>query len=163
MLQSALANYKDIYQYVYLYVFPEIYSTTEKRGIDLKSNFHIIFKSCHDKKKIQQQQLAKQVANYENNNEQDREECEFEQKPIKNFDKLSDGEEEEFKRRAEKRNADRREQKQALKAKKLKINQEEDKANESQMWERLDALNNKFKTIKQAKKEETKKMSATIL
>ena len=30
------------------------------------------------------------------------------------------------------------------------------------MWEKLDNLNSKFKTIKQAKKE-TKKMSATIL
>ena len=39
LLQVNLATYKDIYQYVYAHVFPEIYSTTEKRGIDLKSNF----------------------------------------------------------------------------------------------------------------------------
>ena len=31
------------------------------------------------------------------------------------------------------------------------------------MWEKLDELNNKFKTIMQAKKEEEKKMSSTIL
>ena len=35
MLQKSLANYKDIYQYVYSHVFPEIYSTSEKRRIDL--------------------------------------------------------------------------------------------------------------------------------
>ena len=43
LLQSNLTSCKDIYQYVYVHVFPEIYSTTEKRGIDLKSNFHILF------------------------------------------------------------------------------------------------------------------------
>ena len=49
MLQKSLANYKDIFQYVYSHVFPEIYSTSEKRGIDLKSNFHILFKTYRDK------------------------------------------------------------------------------------------------------------------
>ena len=44
-LQQSLAHYKDIYQYVYSHMFPEIYSTSEKRGIDLRSNFHIIFKA----------------------------------------------------------------------------------------------------------------------
>ena len=44
MLQKSLANYKDIYQYVYSHVFPEIYSTSEKRRMDLKSNFHILCK-----------------------------------------------------------------------------------------------------------------------
>ena len=33
---------------------------------------------------------------------------------------------------------------------------------ESEMWDKLSELNNKFKTIKQIKKDE-KKMSATIL
>ena len=65
MLQKNLANYKDIIQYVYSHVFPEIYSTTEKRGIDLKSNFHILLKSYCDKLILQQQQFAKQPINYE--------------------------------------------------------------------------------------------------
>ena len=56
----------------------------------------------------------------------------------------------------------RREQKEAAKAKKLKIKQEEDKAKEGEMWNRLNELNSQFKTLKQSKKE-TKKMSATIL
>ena len=100
MLQKNLANYKNIFQYVYLHVFPEIYSTSEKRGIDLKSNFHILFKSYRDKLMLRQQQLAKQPINYEN---EQREVNEFEQKPIKNFDEFSDGEEEEFKLQGEKR------------------------------------------------------------
>ena len=48
-LQKYLARYKDIYQYVYSHVFPEVYTTSEKRGFDLKSNFHILFKSYQDK------------------------------------------------------------------------------------------------------------------
>ena len=45
MLQESLARYKDIFQYVYSHVFPEICTTSEKRGFDLKSNFDIIFKA----------------------------------------------------------------------------------------------------------------------
>ena len=110
--------------------------------------------------KIQRQQnLAKQPVNYENAQQKN---CEFEQKPIKNFDDFSDGEEEDFKILAQKQNEQRREQKEASKAKNLKIKEEENKANKSQMWDRLNELNSQFKTIKQAKKE-LKKMSATIL
>ena len=101
LLQQSLAHYKDIYQYVFSHMFPEIYSTSEKRGIDLKSNFHIIFKAYWDKLAMRQQQLAKQPINYAVNEKQ--EQCQFEQKPIKNFDEFSDGEEQEFKERAEKR------------------------------------------------------------
>ena len=50
---------------------------------------------------MRQQQLAKQPINYAVNEKQ--EQCQFEQKPIKNFDEFSDGEEQEFKERAEKR------------------------------------------------------------
>ena len=56
MPQENLTRYKVIYQFVYLHVFPEIYTTPEKRGIDLKSNFLIIFKTFRDIKLIQQQQ-----------------------------------------------------------------------------------------------------------
>ena len=49
LLQQNLANYKDIFQYVYSHTFPEICSMSEKRGIDLKSNFHIMFKLYKDK------------------------------------------------------------------------------------------------------------------
>ena len=63
LLQKCLANYKDIFQYVYSYTFPEIYTMSEKRGIDMKSNFYILFKTYKDKQIIKQQQLAKQPGN----------------------------------------------------------------------------------------------------
>ena len=91
MLQEALARYKDIFQYVYSHVFPEIYTTSEKKGFDLKSNFHIIFKAYRDKMAIKQQHLAKTPLNYENS--ATKETFEFEQKPIKNFNKFNDAEE----------------------------------------------------------------------
>ena len=162
MLQSNLATYKDIYQYIYAHVFAEIYSTTEKRGIDLKSNFHILFKTYRDKTILWQNQaitVIKNPANFQNKRE---ETSEFEQTPIKNFNEFSDGEEEELKQQAEKRKQIRREQSQESKAKKLKLKQEEVREKESEMWDKLNDLNSKFKTIKQAKKEK-KKMSATIL
>ena len=63
MLQEYLAHYKDIFQYVYPHVFPEIYTSSEKRGSDLKSNFRIMFKAHRNKMLVRQQQLAKQPAN----------------------------------------------------------------------------------------------------
>ena len=65
MLQEYLARYKDIYQYVYSHVFPEVYTTSEKRGFDLKSNFHILFKSYRDKQLMRHQSTAKNLSNYE--------------------------------------------------------------------------------------------------
>ena len=162
LLQSNLASYKDIYQYIYAHVFPEIYSTTEKRGIDLKSNFHILFKTYQDKAILRQHEAitwTKNPANFENKRE---ESSEFEQKPIKKFNEFSDGEEEELRQQAKKRKQIRRDQSQENKAKKLKLKQEEVREKESGMWDKLNDLNSKFKTIKQAKKE-AKKMSATIL
>ena len=109
---------------------------------------------------MRQQQLAKQPINYTVNEKQDQ--CKFEPKPIKNFDEFSDGEEQEFKERAEKWKLEKHEQKEIAAAKKLKIKQEENKMKESEMWEKLGELNNKFKTIKLIKKDE-KKMSSTII
>ena len=90
MLQEHLTGYKDIYQYVYSHVFPEVYTSSEKRGFDLKSNFHIIFKAYRDKIAMKQQQLAKQPTNYLIQNH---EKFEFEQKPIRNVDEFSNTEE----------------------------------------------------------------------
>ena len=105
MFQEHLARFKDIYQYVYSHVFPEVYTTSEKRGFDLKSNFHILFKAYCDKMLMRQQSTAKNPANYEVQNQT--ETCEFDQKPIKNFNQFSDSEEREVKERAEKRLAKR--------------------------------------------------------
>ena len=62
LLQEHSVRFIDIYQYVYSHVFPEIYTASEKRGFDLKSNFHIIFKSYRNK--ILVRQAAKQQSNY---------------------------------------------------------------------------------------------------
>ena len=159
MLQKNLANYKDIFQYVYSHVFPEIYSTTDKRGINLKSKFHILFKSYCNKLILQQQQLAKQLINYET---EQQEVSELEQKPIKT---LTNSAMEKRKSSNDRRKNEKQldeNKKKLSKQKKLKIKQEEDKANKSTMWNRLNKLNGQFKTIKQSKKE-VKKMSATIL
>ena len=67
---------------------------------------------------IRQHQLAKNSSSHETEN---KENCKFDQKPIKNFDDLSDGEQEEFKKHAEKLNAARSEKTEELKAKKLKV------------------------------------------
>ena len=37
-LRNNLPSYKNIFQYIYWNVFPEIYCSTEKHGFDLKSN-----------------------------------------------------------------------------------------------------------------------------
>ena len=63
MLQEHLARYKDIYQYVYSHVFPEIYTTSKKRGFDLKSNFHILFKAYRDKQDNILWRKIKQITN----------------------------------------------------------------------------------------------------
>ena len=159
MLQENLARYKYIFQYVYSHVFPEVYTASEKRGFDLKSNFHIMFKTYRDKMMIHQQNLEKNPANYENKHE---ETCEFEQKPVKNFDEFSDTEEQEIKQREEKRNAARREKAEELREEKIKAKEKENKAKEGQMWNRLAELNGEFKKIKQSKKD-IKKMSSTVL
>ena len=59
MLQEYLTQYKDMYQCVYSHVFPEIYTSSEKRGFDIKSNFHILFKSYQDKQLVQDILLQK--------------------------------------------------------------------------------------------------------
>ena len=99
MLQKNLANYKDIFQYVYSHTFPDIYTMSEKRGIDLKNNFHILFKTYKDKQMLRQQHLAKQPINYIGDHPEN---CEFEQKPILRFDEITDEEERELKEKKQK-------------------------------------------------------------
>ena len=149
MLQEHLGRYKDVYQYVYSHIFPEVYTTSEKRGFDMKSNFHILFKAYRDKMLMRQQSTAKNPANYE----LQKETCDFDQKPIKNFDQFSDSKEREVKERAEKPLAERREKAEDLKAKKRKLKLEEDKIKEGETWNRLNLK--KFK--KNLKKLNTRK------
>ena len=160
LLQKCLANYKDIFQYVYSYTFPEIYTMSEKRGIDMKSNFYILFKTYKDKQIIKQQQLAKQPGNYEFEHA---ETSYFEQKLLVKFNEFNDEEELEMKEICREKNRKRKgkfteEEKAAKTAKKI----EQNKLKEKAMWEKLNELNTKFKDIKKHEKEE-KKMSALSL
>ena len=136
-----------------------MYTSSEKRSFDLKSNFHISFKLYRYKQTIRQHSLAKNQANYE---QQAKETHENKQKPIKNFDKFSNSKEQEVKKRAEKRLADRREKAEELKIKRCKEKSEENKIKEGEMWNHLNELNGEFKNIRQSKKE-SKKISATVL
>ena len=95
MLQEHLAWYKDIFQYVYSHLFPEVYTSSVKGGLGLERNFHILLKTYRDKQTMRQQSLEKNQANYEN--EQPKKTHENEQKPIKIFNEFSHREEQEVK------------------------------------------------------------------
>ena len=60
-LRNNLTSYKNIF-HTFSYIF---HCSTEKRGFDLKSNFHIIFKTYKDKKQLDGS-LGKKPENYEN-------------------------------------------------------------------------------------------------
>ena len=98
LLQNNLSSYKTIFQYVYSNVFPEIYCSTEKRGFDLKSNFHIMFKTYKNKMQMERS-IGESPANYETTR---KETNIYEQKPV-NIDDFNDSEEAEVKERVEKR------------------------------------------------------------
>ena len=103
-LRNNLSSYKNIFQYVYSNVFPEIYCSTEKRGFDLKSNFHIIFKTYKDKNKLESS-LGKNLENSETiRNERNI----YEQKPV-NADDFNEVEEKDVKEKVEKQKQERRE------------------------------------------------------
>ena len=160
MLQEYLARYKDIYQYVYSHVFPEVCTTSERRGFDLKSNFLILFKSYRDKQLLLQHSTAKNLSNYEDVR---KEANEYEQKPIKNFDSFNDQEENEIKEKARKQLEEKKIKAEENKAKKYKQKLEEDKLKESETWERLNELNSQFKKIKTEKNEQPKRLKPAIL
>ena len=64
-LRNNLSNYKSIFQYICSNVFPELYCRTENSGFELKSNFHIIFKTYKEKNHLESS-LGKNSENYEN-------------------------------------------------------------------------------------------------
>ena len=160
LLQQCLANYKDIFQYVYSCTFPEIYTMSEKRGIDMKINFYILFKSYRDKAIMKQQLLAKQTENYKSAEHRDEHECE--QKPLLKFNEFNDEEEKEIKEKNKKRKATA-EVDDAERQAKLQKKAENKKEKEKTMWKKLDELNKRFKDIKEKERAEEKKMSATII
>ena len=50
LLRDILFRFKDIFQYGYSIVYPDIYCSTKYRGIDLRSSFQLVFKEYRDKK-----------------------------------------------------------------------------------------------------------------
>ena len=103
-LRNNLFSYKSIFQYVYSNVFLETYCSTEKRGFDLKSNFHIICKTYKDKKQLESS-LGKNHENYENI----RNEINIYEQKSMNVDDFNEVEEKEVKERVEKRKQKRQE------------------------------------------------------
>ena len=102
-MRNNLSQHKNIFQYVYSNVFPEIYYSTEQREFDLKSSFHIMFKTYKRKKKMKL--LGKIPKNYE---EISNDVLVYEQKPIK-IDNFNEAEQKEIKEHIEKRKLKRRE------------------------------------------------------
>ena len=145
-LRNNLSQYKDIFQYVYSNVFPEIYCSAEYRGFNLKSTFHIMFKTYKNKKDIKS--LATNPPNYENvRNETDV----YEQKPIK-IDDFNEAEEKEVKECVEKWKIERKELAEKNKLFLKKKKQEENKETEKELWTKPSILNKEFKDIKEHKK-----------
>ena len=155
-LRNNLSSYKNMYQYVYSNVFPEIYCSTEKRGFDLKSTFHIIFKTYKDNKQLENS-LGKNPENYESI---PNETCFYEQKPI-SVDDFNKVKEKEVKGKVEKRK-----QKWGEVAEKNKLlkkrKQEESNVKEKEMWKRLSELNKEFNEIKKSKKDSKKVFESII-
>ena len=161
LLQQCLSNYKDIFQYLYPCTYLEIYTTSEKRGIDMKSIFYILFKTFKDKMIMKQQQLAKRAENFE---AERKEESEFEQKPLLKFNEFTNKEEKEIKEQQCEKNRKRKQQfSDEERLVKLQKKTVENKEKEKQMWEKLGELNKKFKGIKKHERAKDKKMSATIV
>ena len=135
LLQQCLANYKDIFQYVYSCTYPEIYTMSEKRGIDMKSNFYILFKTFKDKLLLKQQQLAKRTEIYE---AEHKDESEFEQKPVSvlKFNEFNDDEEKEIREQQREKNKKRKRQTMSDEERVVKLQKKtvENQEKEKQMW-----------------------------
>ena len=56
-LKRKLIKNKKIFQLVYSSVYPEVYSFVEKRGVDMRNNFHLKFKEWKDRKKYSQKSI----------------------------------------------------------------------------------------------------------
>ena len=99
-----------------------MYCSTERRGCDLKSNFHIIFKTYKDKKQLKSS-LGKNTYNHEGVHN---ETFVYEQKPTE-IDEFHKTEEKKVKERVEKTKYKRREVAEGNKFLKKNKKQEENK------------------------------------
>lgn len=53
-IKQTLVNNMKRFQFVYSRVYPEVYCFVEKRGIELRNNFHLKFKDWKGRKKYSQ-------------------------------------------------------------------------------------------------------------
>ena len=53
-LRNNLCQFKNIFQYVYSCVYPDVYCSTKRKGFDLKSLLQLVFKTYKYKKKNEQ-------------------------------------------------------------------------------------------------------------
>ena len=56
-LKRKLIENKKIFQFVYWSVYLEVYSFVDKRGVDMRNNFHLKFKEWKDRKKYSQKSI----------------------------------------------------------------------------------------------------------
>ena len=119
-------------QFVYSRCFPEIYSLIDKRGINPKSEFLLMFKLWKDKKKF----------STINTNEKKSEDKQPLEKKIEDEKLIKQLQERKLKRKA------LAEKNTALKEASKKCCKSRPETTEKELWEWLDTLNNKFKVMK---------------
>ena len=145
MLRNNLRQFKNIFQYVYSCVYPDVYCSTERRGFHLKSTFQLVFKTYKDKKKL---------SRLENPQYYQTERCEsfeYKQKPIK-IDGFNNEEDKLIKERVEKRKRKRQEVVEKNKSLKRHKKAEKEKIEKAELWKQLKTVNTEFKKINDAKK-----------
>ena len=93
-LRENLRKNKNVFQYVYSVVYPDIYCSSEKHSYDLRSEYLIVFKEYKDR--IKAESLGKNAKIYEERENLN----EFEQKPIK-IDDFTEEEEKKINKKLE--------------------------------------------------------------
>ena len=68
LTKKPIENQK-MFQYVYASVYPEVYSFVEKRGVDMRNNFHLKFK---EEKKIAKEKKTKRNGREKTNKKRER-------------------------------------------------------------------------------------------
>ena len=135
-LRKCLQNHMKTIQFVYSRCFPEIYSLIDRRGINLKSEFLLTFELWKDKKKS----LTISTNEKKCENEQPLEKkIEEDEKLIKQL------QEKKLKRKV------LAEKNKSLKEAAKKRCKSQPEASETELWERLNTLNKKFKVMKDLK------------
>ena len=64
-MKEKLRENKKIFQFVYSTVYPEVYTSIKKRGIELENEFHLKFKDWKDKKKYSKKSIESYFAKNE--------------------------------------------------------------------------------------------------